>query len=163
MSGGITSCRRDVLGLGGFLAVCLAISAIGGWVTAQGVGTWYRTLQKPSFNPPDGLFAPTWTLLYLLIAVAGWRVWRKHGFGGMRGPMAAYAVQLALNCAWSFFFFGGHMIGAALADVVLLLAAIVVTAALFRPIDRVAAWLLAPYAAWVAFAVVLNHALWRLN
>jgi tryptophan-rich sensory protein len=155
--------RRDLLGLGGFLAACLAISAIGGWVTAQTVGTWYRTLEKPAFNPPDWVFAPVWTLLYVLIALAGWRVWRRRGFGGAPRAAAAYAAQLALNLAWSFLFFGGRMIGAALADIVLLLAAIAVTATLFRRIDRVAAWLLAPYGAWVAFAAVLNYALWRLN
>ena len=164
MSGGISRVRRrDLLGLGGFVVVCLAISAIGGWVTAQTVGTWYRTLQKPEFNPPDWVFAPVWTLLYVLIAVAGWRVWRRRGFGAAPGAAAAYATQLALNLAWSFIFFAGRMIGAALADIVLLLAAIAITAALFRRIDRVAAWLLAPYGAWVAFAAVLNHALWRLN
>ena len=164
VSGGISRARRrDLLGLGGFVAVCLAISAIGGWVTAQTVGTWYRTLQKPDFNPPDWVFAPVWTLLYVLIAVAGWRVWRRRGFGGAPGAAAAYATQLALNLAWSFIFFAGRMIGAALADIVLLLAAIAITITLFRRIDRVAAWLLAPYGAWVAFAAVLNYALWRLN
>jgi tryptophan-rich sensory protein len=164
MSRGTTgSRRRDLLGLAGFIAVCLAVSALGGWVTTQSVDTWYRTLQKPSFNPPDWLFAPVWTLLYVLIAVAGWRVWRGHGLRAVRGPMAAYALQLGLNCAWSFLFFGGRMIGAALIDITLLFVAIVVTAALFRPIDRIAAWLLAPYGAWVAFASVLNLAIWRLN
>ena len=155
--------RRDLLGLGGFLVACLGISAIGGWVTAQTVGTWYRTLEKPAFNPPDWVFAPVWTVLYVLIALAGWRVWRRCGFGGAPLAAAAYAAQLALNLAWSFLFFGGRMIGAALADILLLLAAIAVTATLFRRIDLVAAWLLAPYGSWVAFAAVLNYALWWLN
>lgn len=164
MNGGIPRAgRRDLLGLGAFVAVCLGIAAIGGWVTAPTVATWYRTLQKPDFNPADWVFAPVWTLLYVLIAVAGWRVWRKRGFGGAPGAAAAYATQLALNLAWSFIFFAGRMIGAALVDIAFLLAAIAITAALFRRIDRVAAWLLAPYGAWVAFAAVLNYALWRLN
>ncbi len=153
----------DLLGLGAFVALCLAISAIGGWVTADSVGTWYRTLQKPVFNPPDWVFAPVWTLLYLMIALAGWRVWRSRGLAGARAAMAAYAAQLALNLAWSFLFFGGRMIGIALVEIVLLLAAIVVNAVLFWRIDRLAGWLLAPYAAWVAFACMLNFALWRLN
>ncbi len=93
----------------------------------------------------------------------GWRVWRRRGFAAAPGAAAAYATQLALNLAWSFVFFAGRMIGAALAEIVLLLAAIAITAALFRRIDRVAAWLLAPYGAWVAFPAVLNCALWRLN
>ncbi|WP_367142089.1 TspO/MBR family protein [Propionivibrio sp.] len=78
--------------------------AIGGWVTADSVGTWYRTLQKPVFNPPDWVFAPVWTLLYLMIALAGWRVWRRVGFSGARAGMVAYSAQLALNLAWSFLF-----------------------------------------------------------
>ena len=153
----------DLLGLCAFVALCLAISAIGAWITAQSVGTWYRTLQKPVFNPPDWVFAPVWTLLYLMIALAGWRVWRRVGLSGARAGMAAYSAQLALNLAWSFLFFGGRMIGIALAEIVLLLVVIGVNAVLFWRTDRLAGWLLVPYAAWVAFACVLNFALWRLN
>jgi tryptophan-rich sensory protein len=152
-----------LLGLGVFVAVCLAVSAVGGWVTAGSVGTWYRTLQKPWFNPPDALFAPVWTALYLMIAVAGWRVWRVRGLVGAGTPMAAYATQLALNLAWSFLFFGARAIGLALVEIVLLLAAILVNLLLFWRIDRLSAMLLVPYTAWVAFATVLNFALWRLN
>lgn len=164
MSNGTIGTRTsDLLGLGTFVALCLAISAIGGWVTADSVGSWYRTLQKPDFNPPDWVFAPVWTLLYLMIALAGWRVWRIRGFAGARAGMAAYAAQLALNLTWSFLFFGGRMIGTALVEIVLLLAAIGVNAVLFWRVDRLAGWLLVRYAAWVAFACILNFALWRLN
>jgi tryptophan-rich sensory protein len=164
MNNGIERTRAgDLLGLGAFVALCLAISAIGGWVTADSVGTWYRTLQKPDFNPPDWVFAPVWSLLYLMIALAGWRVWRRRGLAGARAAMAAYAVQHTLNLAWSFLFFGGRMIGIALAEIVILFVAISVNAVLFWRIDRMAGWLLAPYAAWVAFASILNFALWRLN
>jgi tryptophan-rich sensory protein len=162
-TGPVRTRAADLLGLGGFLVLCLALSAIGGWITAQSVGSWYQTLQKPVFNPPDWVFAPVWTLLYLMIALAGWRVWRRVGLSGARAGMVAYSAQLALNLAWSFLFFGGRMIGVALAEIMLLLAVICVNAALFRRIDRVAGWLLVPYAAWVAFACVLNLALWRLN
>ena len=153
----------ELLGLGAFLALCLAISAIGGLITAASVGTWYQTLQKPVFNPPDWVFAPVWTLLYLMIAVAGWRVWRIAGVAGARAGMAAYAAQLALNLAWSYLFFGARMIGLALAEIVLLLGVICVNALLFWRKDQVAGWLLVPYAAWVTFACALNFALWRLN
>ena len=132
-------------------------------MTATSVGTWYQTLTKPQFTPPDWLFAPVWTLLYIAIAVAGWRVWMARGRAGTRGAMAAYSAQLALNLAWSFVFFGYHMIGAAFAEILMLLAAIIFNTVLFWRIDRTAAWLLAPYAAWVAFASILNLALWRLN
>jgi benzodiazapine receptor len=151
------------LSLLAFIAICLAISAIGGVLTAQSAGGWYQTLNKPPFNPPDWVFAPVWTLLYLTIAVAGWRVWLAGGLARARSAIVVYAAQLVLNLAWSFLFFGARMIGAALADIVLLLAAIGVNAAFFARIDRTAAWLLAPYAAWVAFAAILNLALWRLN
>lgn len=162
-NGTIRTRTSDLLGLGAFVALCLAISAIGAWVTAGSVGTWYRTLQKPVFNPPDWVFAPVWTLLYIMIALAGWRVWQSRGFAGARSAMAAYGAQLALNLAWSFLFFGSRLIGVAFAEIVLLLVAIGVNAALFWRTDRLAGWLLVPYAAWVAFACVLNFALWRLN
>ena len=153
----------DLLGLGAFIVLCLTIAAIGARITMPSIGTWYRTLQKPFFNPPDWIFGPVWTVLYLMIAVAGWRAWRSTRVAGARARMGVYGVQLTLNLAWSLIFFGGRMIGLALVDIVLLLAAIVVTAALFWRADRLAGWLLAPYAAWVAFAGVLNFALWRLN
>lgn len=152
---------RDALGLAGFLALSFAIAGAGAAVTATSVDDWYPMLAKPAFNPPDRVFGPVWTILYAMIAVAGWRVWRLRG---AREPaLLAWAVQLGLNLGWSFVFFGARLIGAALIEIVVLLAAIVVTARLFRRIDRPAAWLLAPYGAWVAYATLLNAALWRLN
>lgn len=155
--------HRDIAGLLAFLVICLGISVAGGAATASSVGTWYQTLQKPSFNPPNWLFAPVWTALYIMIAVAGWRVWRAHGLRGARAAMALFAVQLALNLAWSFLFFGYRMIGAALIEIILLLMAILVTTVLFWKRDRLAGMLFVPYAGWVAFATILNFALWRLN
>ena len=129
-TGAVRTRAGDLLGLGSFLVLCLAISAMGGWVTADSVGTWYRTLQKPVFNPPDWVFALVWTLLYLMIALAGWRVWRRVGRSGARAGMTAYSAQVALNLAWSFLFFGGRMIGIALAEMMLLLVVIGVNAVL---------------------------------
>ena len=154
---------RDILGLAAFVVLCLAISALGGWATATSVTTWYPTLTKPAFNPPNWVFAPVWTALYLMIAVAGWRVWKARGFAGARAEMSVYALQLALNLVWSFVFFGAQAIGAALVEILVLLAAIVANVWLFWRVDRVAGLLLVPYAAWVSFAAVLNDALWRLN
>jgi tryptophan-rich sensory protein len=154
---------RDIAGLAAFVALNAAVSALGGWATAGSVGTWYVTLEKPSFNPPDWVFAPVWSALYLMIAVAGWRAWRRAA-GAQRGlAFTAYAVQLALNLSWSFVFFGAQRIGAALAVIVALLAAILANAFLFWRIERAAGALLLPYAAWVSFATLLNAALWRLN
>ena len=152
---------RDALGLAGFLALSFAIAGTGAAVTATSVGDWYQALAKPAFNPPDRVFGPVWTVLYAMIAVAGWRIWRLRG---AREPaLLAWAVQLGLNLGRSFLFFGARLIGAALIEIVALLAAIVVTARLFWRIDRGAALLLAPYGAWVAYATLLNAALWRLN
>jgi len=154
---------RDYAGLVVFIAVNAAVSALGGWATAGSVGTWYAALEKPSFNPPDWVFAPVWTALYLMIAVAGWRAWRRGAGQAARLALAAYAVQLALNLSWSFVFFGARLIGAALAVIGALLAAILANVFLFWRIDRAAGALLLPYAAWVSFATLLNAALWRLN
>jgi len=157
---------REALGLAGFLALSFAVAAAGGAITATSVGGWYQGLAKPWFNPPDWIFGPVWTLLYAMIALAGWRVWRLRGWGAqgrIEPALLVWALQLALNLCWSFVFFGARMIGAALIEIVVLLAAIGVTLRLFARIERLAAWLLAPYAAWVAFATLLNAALWRLN
>ena len=140
---------RDIVGLIVLIAVCLGVSAAGGAVTANSVGTWYQTLQKPPFNPPDWVFAPVWTTLYVLMAIAAWRVWRLHGLTAARQALLL--------------FFGLRLIGPALVEIGLLLIAIVATAIAFWRLDRLAGWLLAPYAAWVAFATLLNAALWRLN
>ena len=154
---------RDAVALLGFVALCLAVAAAGGAVTASSVGTWYAGLAKPAFNPPNWVFAPVWTALYLMMAVAGWRVWRRRGVPAARLALGVWAVQLAMNLMWSFLFFGARTIGGALAEIAVLFAAIVVTAGLFWRIDRVAGVLFVPYIWWVGFAAVLNAALWGLN
>lgn len=153
----------EILGLAAALALCFAVSSLGGLITAQSVGTWYQDLAKPPFNPPDWLFAPVWTTLYLLMAVAAWRVWRRAGWRDGRTALIAFAAQLALNLGWSAAFFGLRMPGSAFVVVLVLLAAIAVTARLFWTVDRLAGILLAPLLAWVGFATALNAAIWRLN
>jgi tryptophan-rich sensory protein len=154
---------QEALGLIAFLTVCLAVSAIGGLATASSVGDWYLTLNKPAFNPPSWVFAPVWTILYILMAVAGWRVWRSAGPAVRRWPLVVFGTQLALNLLWSFLFFGLQQIGLALLAILLLLIAISVNTVLFWRIDRMAGWFFVPYVLWVAFASVLNLALWLLN
>ena len=154
---------RDAAGLVVFLALSLVVAAVGGAVTATSVGGWYASLAKPSFNPPNGIFGPVWTLLYVLMGVAAWRVWRKFSLVGARGPLGLWGLQLALNLGWSVLFFGLRQIGPALAEILVLLAAVLATALSFRRLDRLAGLLLVPYCAWVAFASVLNFAIWRLN
>lgn len=121
---------------------------------------WYAALAKPSFNPPNAIFAPVWTVLYVLIAVAAWRVWRV---AGLCAAIVLWLVQLACNAIWSPLFFGAHRIDLALADILLLDALVVATTAQFFRRDRIAGWLLVPYLAWIAFATVLTAAIWRLN
>jgi benzodiazapine receptor len=146
-----------------FVGLCLAIGALGGWVTADSVKTWYTTINKPSFTPPNWVFGPVWTVLYVLMGIAGWRVWCKARPDQLRVPLALFAVQLALNLAWSVVFFGAHRIGGAVVVIVGLEAAILATMVAFRRIDGLAALLLVPYALWVVFAAALNIAVWQLN
>ncbi|MBE0531940.1 MAG: tryptophan-rich sensory protein [Rhodospirillales bacterium] len=154
---------RSVLGFAGFVGGCLAASAVGGAITASSVGTWYPTLTKPSFTPPDWLFPPVWTALFVLMGVAAWRVWQRAGWTKGRAALGAFAVQVLLNLAWSFLFFGMQWVGVALAEILVLLAAILWTASRFARIDRPAALLLVPYALWVGFAAALTAAIWLNN
>lgn len=154
---------RNIASLVVFLALCLAVSGLGGVATSSSVGTWYQTLIKPPFNPPDWVFAPVWSVLYVLIAVAGWRVWRKAGVGAAKRALAVYGLQLALNLGWSVLFFGVQQVGWALVEIFFLVGAITATWWLFRSIDKVAALLFVPYGLWVAFATALNASIFILN
>jgi tryptophan-rich sensory protein len=146
------------LSLIGFLVLVIGGGLAVGYVTAP--GEWYAGLAKPSFNPPGWIFGPVWTVLYVLIAVAGWRTFEC----GRRGwPIRLWWVQLALNFLWSPVFFAAHQLGLAFAIVLLMLAAILAFITTAWRQDRVAAWLFVPYGAWVAFASVLNGAILKLN
>lgn len=149
-----------LLGFAAWLLVCFAAPALGAWARP---GEWYLGLQKPSWNPPAWLFAPVWTLLYLLMAVAAWLVWRRGGWRQQRRPLTLFVTQLALNALWTPLFFGLHRPDWAFVTIVLLWLAISATIVAFARIQRAAAALLAPYLAWVSFATCLNFALWRLN
>jgi tryptophan-rich sensory protein len=124
-------------------------------------GPWYDDLQKPAWNPPNWVFGPVWTILYIGIAVAGWRVWRQTG--RIVPALTLWIVQLVLNACWSLLFFGMRRADIALVDIVLLLAAIVAFIVIARRHSKLASWLFVPYFAWVAFASSLNFEIWRLN
>ncbi|MEO6871252.1 MAG: TspO/MBR family protein [Chthoniobacterales bacterium] len=124
---------------------------------------WFASLTKPGFNPPSWVFAPVWTILYLLMAIATWLVWRQGGWERQTFPLSLYLVQLVLNAAWTPLFFGAHRIGLALIDIVLQWLAIAATLFVFARVDALAAWLFVPYLAWVSFATVLNFEFWRRN
>ena len=155
--------RLDLFGLFFFVALCLLVSAAGGMVTATSVDTWYQALAKPSFNPPNWVFAPVWTTLYFLMGVSGWRIWRRRASRATREALSLFGLQLFLNFAWSVLFFGFQRIDLALIDIVILFVAIVANMILFWRIERLATLLLVPYAAWVVFAIVLNVSIWLLN
>lgn len=155
---------RSILMLLAFCAAALGAGALGSIATASSVGAWYQTLNKPSFNPPGWVFGPVWTALYILMGVAAWRVWRRTGFAGAgRVALAIYFGQLILNTLWSILFFGLQSPGWALAEIVVLWAAILAMLVTFLRIDRWAGGLIVPYLLWVSFAFVLNAAIWRLN
>jgi translocator protein len=146
--------------LAGFIIVCLAVGAIGGAVTAQAVIEWYPTLNKPSWNPPSWLFAPVWTILYVMMAAAAWLVWKQ---GNSRTALILWGSQLALNLAWSFLFFGARSPGLGLIEIMFMWTAIAATIFLFSQKSRVAAFLMLPYLCWVSFAAALNAAIYMLN
>lgn len=152
--------RRSLLGLAGWLAITALAAFVGSRFSPD---AWYAALAKPSWQPPNSVFAPVWTTLYALMAVAAWLVWKRWGFAGARAPLVVYLVQLALNAAWSWLFFGRHDIPMALADILVLWVAIVVTLVLFWKKHRLAGALLVPYLAWVSFATALTWTLYRLN
>ena len=141
-----------------FLAVVLGGGLAIGFATRP--GSWYAGLAKPPFNPPNWIFAPVWTLLYVMIAVAGWRTFQR---APADAAMIAWTIALALNFLWSPIFFGAKRPDLALGVIVALLAAIVAFIAFSWRHDAIAAWLFVPYAAWVAFATLLNEEIWRLN
>lgn len=144
------------------ILAALIVGALGSLFTVPSITTWYATLAKPVFNPPSWLFAPVWTILYVLMGVSFWLIWKSHSSEKKRA-MGLFIIQLLLNGIWSPVFFGAHSIGGALALIVLLWAAIVLTILVFKKISKPAAWLLVPYILWVSFAMLLNFAIWRLN
>lgn len=123
-------------------------------------GPWYEALKKPAWTPPNWLFPVAWAALYLMIAIAGWLVWRAEGIGL---ALAVWGLQLVLNALWSVIFFGVRRLGLAMAEAGMLWASILACVVLFMPVSELAAWLMVPYLLWVSFAVVLNGAVWRLN
>lgn len=154
-----TSNRRSRWALVGFAAAVFVAAAIGG-LGVQGTTEEYASLRQPSWAPPSWLFGPAWSLLYALIAVAGWLVWRRVGFSP---PLWAWTAQLVLNAIWTPLFFGAGQYGLAFAEIVAMWLAIGLTVVLFARVSRVAAALLLPYWAWVTFAAALNLSIWQLN
>ena len=148
---------KSIKGLVVFIVIVFAIASLGAIFKP---GPWYAGLDKPFFNAPAWLFAPVWALLYVFIAVAGWRVYARVG---LDRSVVLWGLQLGLNGIWSPIFFGWHQLTLALVDIALLLACVISVAALFLHRDRAAGWLMVPYALWVAFAALLTASIRYLN
>ena len=146
------------------LAIPLSIGAIGAYFTASSVDTWYRTISKPSFNPPNGIFGPVWTSLYIMIGISAYLVWQKRArIEQFPRTVAIYLIQLVLNLMWSFIFFYAHELGMALIEIIILLIVIIINARVFYKIDKTAGLLFIPYILWVSFATVLTYSIFSLN
>lgn len=154
--------KESVVALGTFGALTAGAALLGGRQSTAD-SRWYKRLRKPPYQPPSKLFAPVWTVLYGLIAVSGWRVWTAPAGAARSKALTLWGVQLGLNAAWSWLFFGRHEPRRALVDNLALLGSIGAYVSTTRNVDRPAAWLVAPYLAWVGFANVLNAGIVRRN
>ena len=147
-----------------FLILFLLVTGLAAFVGGMfPVDEWFDALIKPPLNPPNWVFGPVWSLLYLMMAVSAWLVWRNGDRGNIGFALLLYIVQLVANTMWSWLFFGKHQIGLALVDIVVLLGLILATMLAFSRHSKLAVVLLIPYLAWVSFATYLNFSFWRLN
>ena len=153
----------QAVGLVVSLMICFAAGGIGGLATTQGLDAWYETLDKPTWNPPNWVFAPVWTTLYGLMGTAVWLVWRGGVWNEVKSAVVLFTVQLVLNGLWSILFFGLQNPGGALIEIVALWLAIVATTMLFFRSSMIAGGLMMPYLLWVSFASFLNFTIWNLN
>ena len=153
---------RDVLGLLGWLAVAFAAAAVGAIASAN-AGDFYAALARPSWAPPAYVFGPVWSVLYALMGLAAWLVWRRRGFAGARPALVLFIAQLVANALWSWLFFAWHSGALAFADVLALWCLLVATVVAFHRVTLLAALLLYPYLAWTTFAAALTYTIWRLN
>jgi tryptophan-rich sensory protein len=160
----MSSKRLDTVKLVLSIVLPQLVGILSGLASVRGTREWYQTLVKPSFTPPSWVFGPAWTLLYLMMGVALYLVWRKGSSEpGVKTALVVFLVQMALNGIWSPLFFGMHAPGLALIDILLLWCAIAVTVYLFFGQSKAGGVLLLPYWAWVTFATVLNYSFWQLN
>lgn len=156
----VRTTRTSAIGL----VLWVLASFAAAWIGSQFMpGDWYASLAKPSWNPPSGVFGPVWTILYLLMGVAAWVVWREAGFSGARLALSLFIVQLVLNALWSYLFFGLQQPMVAFVEIVVLWCTIMATMLAFWQVRPSAGALLVPYLCWVSFASALNYQLWRLN
>jgi len=154
--------RKEVPGLLGWLAVSFAAAALGGFASA-GAGDFYQQLVRPAWAPPGWLFAPAWTVLYLLMGVASWLIWRERNARKVKTALALFLVQLAVNALWTWLFFVWRLGALAFAEILVLWVLILCTVLAFWRVRLIAGVLLIPYLAWVAYASLLTYAVWQRN
>jgi len=145
------------------IAIPLAIGALGSYITVTGISSWYQTINKPSWNPPNAIFGPVWTTLFILMGIALYLVWTSGNKASKTTAITLFSIQLILNFFWSLLFFNQHQIFGALIEMVLFWISILLTIFAFSKFSKAAAWLLVPYISWVSFAMVLNFTIWQLN
>lgn len=146
------------------IALPLLVGFSSSYFTITGVDSWYGTIQKPSWNPPNAVFGPVWTTLYILMGISLFLVWKSEAYKSYKkNAVILFCIQLVLNFFWSFIFFNQHQIGLALAEIIVLWFFILLTIFSFSKVDKIAAWLLVPYISWVSFAAILNYTIWQLN
>lgn len=154
--------NKQTVGFVAWLAVSFIAAAIGSAASIR-AAPFYTQFVRPDWAPPSDLFGPVWTILYLLMGIAAWLVWRVGGFHAARTALTLFLVQLAVNALWSWLFFGWHLGSVAFADIVLLWVLIVATLVAFWRVRPLAGALLIPYLMWVSFASALNYSVWQLN
>lgn len=155
--------RSGWLSLAAWVILCLSVGWIGAASNETAQSVWFQSLKKPSWNPPDWLFAPVWTALYISMGVAAWLVSRQPGQPARSKALTLFFAQLAANFAWTFIFFGAHRLDLAFLDIAVLWCLIVATVLAFLKLDKRGGWLLIPYLCWVTFASALNWSIWRAN
>lgn len=151
------------LSLASFLVITFAVAGFGSYFTGSSVATWYPTLSKPTWTPPNWAFSPVWTVLYVMMATAGWIVWMRGRSSSAAVALGLFAVQLVLNAAWSWLFFGMRSVAAGLVDIALLWCAILATIIAFWRVSVLAGALMMPYLLWVSYAAALNFVIWKMN
>lgn len=155
---------KHILQIIAFVAICQAAGIVGALFTVDAIPSWYNTLNQPSFRPPNWIFGPMWTTLYVLMGVAAWKIWRKRKENiHANFAVKLFFIHLFFNAIWSIIFFGYHQIGIALIDIIIVFGMIIWLMAKFWKIDHLATYLLIPYLIWVGFAIALNAAIFMIN
>lgn len=154
--------NKQIVGLVVWLGVCFIAAAVGGMATTS-AGSFYSELVRPSWAPPASLFGPVWSVLYALMGVSAWLVWRRGGFQVEQGALTLFLVQLVVNALWSWLFFAWRLGAIAFVEILLLCCLVLATLLQFWRRERLAGALLVPYLLWISFAAALNFSLWRMN